>query len=107
VDFVDKEHVPVAEIGDDGRQVPRPLYRRARRYSQVAPDLGGDDISQRGLAQARRSVEQYMVERLIPAPGSGNSYFQVFNDLGLPDEIVQAPRSQTGIKRNILIGGFT
>jgi hypothetical protein len=44
-----------------------------------------------------------MVQRFIPAPGSGDAYFQVFFDLVLPDKILQAARPQAGIQSRIFI----
>ena len=48
-----------------------------------------------------------MVQRLIPALGSGNSYIQIVLNPSLPDEVIKTPWSQAGIKWYVLSTGFT
>ena len=48
-----------------------------------------------------------MVQRFASAFGSGDSYVQIIFDLALPDEVIKTPWSQAGIKRYVLVSGFT
>ncbi|MFC1932971.1 hypothetical protein ACFLXU_05015 [Chloroflexota bacterium] len=48
-----------------------------------------------------------MVQWLVPALGSSDSYVQIVFDLALPDEVIKTPWSQAGIKRYIFTAGFT
>ena len=53
------------------------------------------------------AVEQYMVQRITPAFGSGDGYTQIFLDLFLPDEVVKAPGAEAGVMRYIFSTRFT
>jgi len=64
-------------------------------------------MSQRGLAQAGRTVKQYMVQRITPAFSRGDGYVQVILNLVLPDEFIKVAWPEAGIKRGILNIGFT
>jgi hypothetical protein len=48
-----------------------------------------------------------MVQCFPSAPGSGDSYLQVFLYPDLPDEITKVPRPEAGIKRYILSAWFS
>ncbi len=61
-------------------------------------------MGQGGLAQAGRPIEEDVVQCLIPAPGGGYGYSQVFLGPVLADKLIQAARSQAGLKRYILGG---
>ena len=63
VDLVDEQHVARLEVGQQRREVARPLEHRARGLAQVDAELVRDDVRQRGLAQARRTEQQHVVER--------------------------------------------
>ena len=69
MDLVHKENVVFAEIRQQGRQIAGLFDGRAGGDADVDSHLGGDDARQRGLAQARRAVEQHMVQRLRRAAG--------------------------------------
>jgi hypothetical protein len=52
------------EIGQQRGQVAGALQHRARGLAQVDAQLVGDDVRQRGLAEAGRAEDQHVVERL-------------------------------------------
>jgi hypothetical protein len=64
VDLVDEEHVVLLEVGQQRGQVLGLLEHRPAGLAQVHAQLGGDDVAQRGLAQARRAEQQHVVQRL-------------------------------------------
>jgi hypothetical protein len=69
MDLVDEQHVVRFEVGQHRGQVAGALQHRARGLAQVDAHLVGDDVGQRGLAQARRAEQQHVVERLgAPRP---------------------------------------
>ena len=70
VDLVDEQHVARAEVRQQRREVAGLFDRRAARDAQVHAELVRDDARERRLAEARRTVEQHVVERLI-APARG------------------------------------
>ena len=67
VDLVDEQHVLRLEVGEQRGEVARALEHRARGLAQVDAELLGDDVRERGLAQARRAEQQHVVERLAAA----------------------------------------
>jgi hypothetical protein len=64
VDLVDEQHVVRFEVGQQRGQVAGALQHRAGGLAQIDAHLGGDDVRQGGLAQARRAEQQHVVERL-------------------------------------------
>ena len=64
-------------------------------------------MSQGSFAQAGWAIEQYVVQRFTPAFSGGNGYAQIILDLGLPDEVIEAPGSQVCVKRYVLGIRFT
>ena len=67
VDLVDEQHVLRLEVGQQRGEVAGALEHRARGLAQVDAELPGDDVRERGLAQARRAEQQHVVERLAAA----------------------------------------
>ena len=66
VDLVDEEHVAGREVGEKPGEVALLLERGAAGDVQRDPELGGDDVRQRRLAQPGRAREQAVIERLAP-----------------------------------------
>jgi hypothetical protein len=54
-------------------------------------------VRERGLAQARRAVEQHVIERLAALPRRGDRDVQVLAQSILPDVLVERPRPQSGL----------
>ena len=69
VDLVDEQHVAVAELGEDRRQVAGSLQRRAGGDVHLHAHLGRDDAGQRRLAEPWRAGEQEVIDRLAAAAG--------------------------------------
>jgi len=91
----------------DCRQVSCPLHSRSGSNPEINSHLDSYDISQRGLAQTRGSVEKDVVEGFVSTLGSSYSYIKIFFYLCLPVEVNKATRSQACVKRRILISRFT
>ena len=70
VDLVDEQHVAVAEVREDRREVGGALERGAARGLEARPHLGGHDLRERGLAQAGRPAEQQVVHGLAAVAGA-------------------------------------
>ena len=66
VDLIDEEHAARLERGQKRGDVSLALERRPGGLHERHVELGGDDLRERGLAQAGRPGEQQMVER-VPA----------------------------------------
>ena len=99
MDLVDEKDVLGLQVGQDRRQVSRFGDHRPGRGAKTDPQFAGHDLSQRRLAQARRSVQQHMIERLAPGAGGGDENPHVFAHLDLTDEVVQGPGAQPGLGR--------
>ena len=90
VDLVDEEDVALVQVGQDGRQVAGPLDGRPGGDLDAHAHLVGDDVGQRGLAQARRAVEQDVIQRLAARLGRLDQDAQVLLDPILADILGQA-----------------
>jgi hypothetical protein len=107
VNLIDKEDVLTAQIGQYGGQVAGAFDGRPRCRLDVYPDFRGNDMGKAGLTQARRSVEQDVVECFATAAGGGNGYLEIFLGLVLSGKIGKVSRSETGIKWCVLGAGLT
>ena len=65
--------------------------------------LVGDDVGQRRLAEAGRSVEQDVVERFASGLGGLDSDVEILFDLVLADELLQALRAKLELEGGIVL----
>src|SRR5262249_57950039 len=94
VNLIDKQNVAFLEIRQQCRQIARALHHRSRRSLDVNTHLPGDNVSERGLAQSRWSMEQNMIQDIVASPRRGNRDFKIFLYLLLTDVLIEAPRPQ-------------
>ena len=94
VDLVDEQDVAVLEVGQQGGKVARLGDHRAGRGAEADAHLAGENAGQGGLAEARRAVQQDMVEGLAAAPGGGDEHAQILPRRLLADKLVEAFRPQ-------------
>ena len=87
MDLVDEEDVAVLEIGEEGGEVAGLGDHRARGGAEIDAELARHDLGERGLAEAGRTGEQHVVERLAPAARRLDEDFEIGADLGLADEL--------------------
>ena len=104
VDLVDEQHVARVEVGQQSGQVAGLVQHGARRDAQLRSHLVGDDVGQRGLSQARRSVQQHVVERVAPHQRGLDEDAQVFDDLVLSREVAQLPGADFVLELEIAFG---
>jgi len=107
VDFVDKQDILAAEIGQDSGEVAGAFDGGARRGLNIDADFSGNDMGKACLAEAGGAIEKDVVQGFTAGGGRVNSYLQVFLGPVLSGKISEAPRAETGIKRSILSTGFT
>jgi hypothetical protein len=98
VDLVDEEDRSRLERCEEGGDIGLALKRRARRLDQGRLHLGGDDVGERGLAEARRPGQEDMVERLPALAGGLDEDRQLIGDLGLVDELREARRTEAAVE---------
>ena len=72
VDLVHKEDVPLVEVGQKSRQITRLLDGGPGGDADAGPHLLGDDPGEGRFTQARRAVEQDVVQGLVPPLGRLN-----------------------------------
>ena len=82
------------EIGEDGGQIARPLDGGAGGGANAHPHLARDDVGERGLTQARRAVEEDMVQGLDTLLGGSDGAAQVVLHLLLADVVGEMARPQ-------------
>ena len=94
VDLVDEEHVVFLERRQQSGQVARLVEHRPRRHLEAHAQLVGDDVRERRLAQARRAVQQHMVERFLTHASGHDEHLQVLHHLALAAEAVEREGAQ-------------
>ncbi len=90
MDLVDEEDVVALEVGQQRGQVLGLFQHRARGLAQVHTEFVGDDVRQRGLAQARRAEQQHVVQRLAALLRRADEDLQLLARLGLAHVLAQA-----------------
>ena len=105
MDLVDEQHVVGLEVGQQRRQIARPLEHGTGGLPQIHAHLARDDVRQRGLAQARRPEQQDVVERLAPVAGGLDEDGELRADLLLADVVAELLGPQRPLQRFFLDGG--
>ena len=103
MDLVDEKDVVLLEVREDRRQVAGALHGRAGSDAHGDAHLRGDDVGQRRLAEAGRTVKQDVVEGLVALAGGVDGDAEVVLELGLADEFVEAPGPQRRVQRLIIV----
>ena len=102
VDLVNEQHVARLQVGQDRGQVAGALDHRAGGGAEAHAELARDDLGQRGLAEARRAVQQDVVERLAARAGGRDEHGEVFAAGALADEIGERTRAEAGLGQVLL-----
>ena len=103
MDLVDEEHVVLLEVREDGGEVAGALDGGAGGDAHGDAHLGGDDVGERGLAEAGRAVEEQVVERLAALLGGVDGDAEVVLELLLADELVEAPGAKGDVDRLLFV----
>ena len=102
VDLVDKQHITRLQVGKDSCQVTGTRDGRTARRLNLGAQLVGDNRSQRGLTQARRTREDHVVERLATALRRFDQHAQTLLDVLLTAVVIQALRAQGAVDIEVL-----
>ena len=105
VDLVDEEHGPRLERAQQRRDVALALERRAGGLHEGHLELRGDDLRQRRLAQAGRTGEQHVVERLAAGGRRLDRDLQLLAQAVLADELVEGARAQRAVELVLAVQG--
>ena len=94
MNFVDKQHVALVQIGQQGREIPRPFQGGAGGDAEIDPHLRRNNGRQGGFAQAGRAVQQHVIQGLATNLGRVDKDRQVILDLFLADVFGQGAGTQ-------------
>jgi hypothetical protein len=103
MDFVDKQHVVVAEVGKQRSQITRPFDGWAGGDTQADAELVGDNVGQGRLAEPWRPGEQNMVERLIAPAGRLYEHPEALDSIFLTNKVVKEPWAKAQVERPVLV----
>jgi len=104
VDFVEEEHLPLADVGEDGGEVALDLQGRAGGLLKADVELIGDDCGQSGFAEAGRAEEQDVVEGFTARAGRFEGDGKLFFGLGLADEFIESARAKLELEGTLIFG---
>ena len=104
VDFVDEKHIARIQSREQSRQIARFVQHGTRRDAQLGTHFVGDDVGQRRLAQSRRAVQQYVVERIAAHQRRFDEYAEVFDDFVLSGEVAQFLRADSVLEFEVALG---
>ena len=93
----------VCEVGEDADQIARLLDHRARRRAHRHAHLVADHVGERRLAEAGRTVQQHVIERLAALLRRGDRHLQVLADAILADVLVEHARAQARFVLRVLV----
>ena len=102
MDLVDEQDIPGLEVCQDCGEVAGPLDHRPRCGAEADPKLAGDDLRQRGLAEAGRAVQQHVVQRLAAGAGGLDEHREVLARGLLADEFGEGLGAKVGLRRILL-----
>jgi len=99
VDLVDEQDVPLAQIRQKRRKVARLFNGGAGRDADVHSHFLGNNARERRLAEARRAVQQHVVERFAALFRRRDEDGKVALRLLLPDVFRERLRAQRALLR--------
>ncbi len=94
MDLIDEQDVALIDVGEDGGEIAGSLDGWAAGGVDIHAQLAGDDVGERGLAQAGGPVKQDVVRRFLALVGSREQDGEVVLDLRLADVLVKLARAQ-------------
>ncbi len=99
MDLVDEQDVAVLEVREQRREVARLGDHGPGGGAEADTHLAREDSGERRLAEARRPVEQHVVERFAAALRCADEDPQIFAGRLLTDELVEAlrPKRRVGV----------
>src|SRR5438270_13280472 len=105
MDLIDKQDLLILKIRNDSGQVALDLQQGSGGGLEVNSKLIGDDIGERGFAQAGGTVEQNVVHGFAARASSFDGYREIFLHLFLANEFGQTLRPQLQLERGVVPHG--
>ena len=97
MDLIDEQHVARLEIGQQRGEIAGPLQHGTGSLAQIHAQFAGEDVGERGLAEARRAEDQRVVERFAALDRGLHEYFELRLDLFLADVVREPLRADGAI----------
>jgi len=98
VDLVNKQNIPLFQIGQHAGQVSRLFNLGAGSRMNAAADGIRDNIGKRRLPQARRAAQQDVVQHVVALSGGFHHQHQAVLNLLLAAELAESGRSEGQIE---------
>src|SRR5580700_4827799 len=86
MDLIDEQDIFGLKVCQDRGEIAGALDHRAGGSAEADAELTGDNLGQRGLAEAGRAMQQHMVECLTATAGGRDEDGEVFARGSLADE---------------------
>ncbi len=102
VDLVDEKDILFVQIRQNRRQITRSFDHRTGGHLDIHPHLPGHDVGQGRLSETGRTIEEHMIEGLLPLFGRLDEDGEILLDLLLTDIFGKAFRTQRDIISFIL-----
>jgi hypothetical protein len=103
VHLVDEQHVVLLQVRQDRGEVAGALDGGTGGDAHGDAHLGGDDVGERGLAEAGRAVEEHVVQRLVALLRGLDGDAQVVLQPLLADELAQLSGPEGSIERLFVV----
>jgi len=103
MDFVKEENFLFFEGGEDGGEVAFAIEQRASAGLDGNIEFVGDDLGERGFAEARRTIEKNMIEGFAAGARGFDGDGDVFLDAFLADVFVEALGADAGVEAGIIV----
>ena len=105
MNFVEKENFLCLEGSEDGGEVAFAFEQRAGAGFDGNIEFVGDDLGERGFAEARRAVEENVIEGFAAVAGGFDGDGDVFLDALLADVFVEALGADAGVEARVIVRG--
>jgi hypothetical protein len=105
VNFIEEENFFAFQRGENGGQVTFAFQEGAGAGLYGDLEFIGDDLGESGFAQARRAVEQDMIEGFAAAAGRFDGNGDIFFNALLADVFIEAFWADAGFNASVFIVG--
>ena len=106
MDFVDEKHVAFFQTGEQARELARFFDHRSAGVLDVHAHRVGDDVGERGFAEAGRAAQQNVLEHIAAFLRRLDHQLQTLAHLHLAGELAEHRRPQRDFESGVRLGRF-
>ena len=103
MNLIDEQHIARLQVREQRGEIAGTFEHGTRGLAEVHPELAGEDVGERGLAEAGRSEDERVIERLTAHDRGLHEDLELRLDLFLAD-IVDEPLRADGAVDRLLFG---